>query len=197
MCPINNGNERIQSNKSSMLSREEIKAIEFWISQMGEYHFFTTTEQRIVPAKNILKFKYKMIGHGYNRIVYDLNNGYILKIALSEIGLIGNANEAYLYNNCNEEVQKYICPVKEFGSGWIIMKKMDTNVSHEIMEYAKLIELELIFLSYGIIPIDLRLANVAISEDNEMVAIDYGLFTMDLKSPVLQWMFDDGSTKDQ
>jgi hypothetical protein len=47
--------------------------------------------------------------------------------------------------------------------------------------------LELKFLSYGVIPIDLRLANVAYSEDNKMVVIDYGLFTMDFKSPVLRW----------
>ncbi len=189
MCPINNGNERIQSNKSSMLSREEIQAIESWISQIGDYHIFTTTQQRIVTAKNTLKFKYKIIGHGFNRIVYDLNNGYILKVALSEVGLIGNANEAYLYNNCTEEVQKYLCPVKEFGTGWLIMKKLATNIPQAIMEYPKLIELQFIFLSYGIIPIDLRLANVAFSEDNEMVVIDYGLFTMDLKSPVLRWGF--------
>ncbi|MFI8496534.1 hypothetical protein ACIGC1_27485 [Peribacillus butanolivorans] len=187
MCPINNGNERIQSNESSMLSREEIKSIESWISQMGKYQFFKTAKQKMVTAKKTLKFKYKMIGYGYNRIVYDLNNGYILKIALCEVGLIGNANEAYIYTNCNEEAQKYLCPVKEFGSGWIIMKKMGTKVPLAIMEYTKLIELELKFLRYGIIPIDLRLDNVAFSEDNEMVVIDYGLFTMDLKSPVLRW----------
>ncbi|MCP3764745.1 hypothetical protein NLX67_20640 [Domibacillus sp. A3M-37] len=186
MCPINNGNERIQSNKSSILSPEEIKAIESWISQMGKY-FFETARQKMVTAKKTLKFKYKLIGHGDNRVVYDLNNGYVLKIALSEVGLIGNANEAYLYNNCNEEVQKYLCPVKEFGSGWIIMKKMDINVPLTIMKYKKLIELELECLRYDIIPIDLRLANVAFSEDNEMVIIDYGLFIMDLKSPVLRW----------
>jgi hypothetical protein len=186
MCPINNGNERTQSNKSSMLSYEEIKAIESWISQMGKY-FFKTARQKVVTANKTLEFKYKLIGHGYNRMVYDLNNGYILKIALSEVGLICNANEDYLYNNCNEEVQKYLCPVKEFGSGWIIMKKMDTKVPFAIMEYTKLIELELKFLSYGVIPIDLRLANVAYSEDNKMVVIDYGLFTMDFKSPVLRW----------
>ncbi|MGE7764868.1 hypothetical protein [Peribacillus sp. NPDC096540] len=188
MCPINNGNEGLQSSKSSMLSREEIKAIESWISQMGEYQFLKTARQKMVTAKKTLKFKYKMIGYGYNRIVYDLNNGYILKIALCEVGLLGNANEAYIYNNCNEEVQKYLCPVKEFGSGWVIMKKMGTKVPFAITGYSKLIGLELKFLRYGIIPIDLRLDNVAFSEDNEMVVIDYGLFNMDLNSTVLRWL---------
>ncbi|WP_051404990.1 hypothetical protein [Bacillus cihuensis] len=192
MCPNNYGNESIQSNKSSMLSRKEIKAIESWISQMDD-QFFISAYQKADIAINTLKFKYKVIGQGYNRIVYDLNNGYILKIALSDVGLIGSANEAYIYNNCNKEVQKYICPVKEFGTGWIIMKKMEIDIPKAIMEYTKLIELKLIFLSYGIIPIDLRLANVAFSKDNEMVVIDYGLFTMDLKSPVLRWIFNDDS----
>jgi hypothetical protein len=128
-----------------------------------------------------------MIGYGFNRIVFDLNNGYILKIAMCDVGLIGNANEAHIYNNCKKEVKKYLCPVKEFGSGWIIMKKMDNKVPFAIMEYAKLIELQINFLMHGIIPIDLRLANVAYTEDNQMVVIDYGLFTLDLESPVLRW----------
>ncbi|MFP3511289.1 hypothetical protein SB775_16880 [Peribacillus sp. SIMBA_075] len=185
MWPINNGKERIhQPNKRKLLSQQEIKAIESWVSQMWTYQFYKTARQIVSTASKTLKFKYKMIGYGLNRVVYDLNNGYILKIALSEVGLISNANEAYIYNNCNKEVKKYLCPVKEYGLGWIIMKKVDTKVS--IREYTKLIKLELKFLRYGIIPIDLRLDNVGFNENNEMVVIDYGLFTMDLISPFLR-----------
>ncbi|MDO7487094.1 hypothetical protein ACIQYG_18730 [Peribacillus sp. NPDC096622] len=188
MWPINNGKERIHlPNKSAMLSRQEIKAIESWISQIGIFQFYKTAGQKMSTARKTLKFKYKIIGHGFNRVVYDLNNGYILKVAFSEVGLISNANEAYIYNNCNEKVKKYLCPVKEYGTGWIIMKKVDTNVPFAIKEYTKLIKLELNFLRYGIIPIDLRLDNVGYNGNDEMVVIDYGLFTMDLKSPVLRW----------
>jgi hypothetical protein len=187
MYPINDSNEKLQSNKSSMLSRSELQTIESWISEMGKHQFFKTARQIMLIAKKNINFKYEMIGHGFNRIVYDLNNGYILKIALSEMGLIGNENEAYLYKNCHKEVQKYLCPVKEYGSGWIIMKKMDSKVPLAIPEITKLIELEFKFLRYGIMPVDLRLANVAFSEDNEMVVIDYGLFTLDLETPVLRW----------
>ncbi|SIR58885.1 hypothetical protein SAMN05878482_104380 [Peribacillus simplex] len=188
MWPFDNGEERIhQPNKSTMLSRQEINAIESWISQIGIFQFYKTVGQKMSAARKTLKLKYKIIGHGFNRVVYDLNNGYILKVAFSEVGLISNANEAYLYNNCNEEVKKYLCPVKEHGTGWIIMKKVDTKVPFAIKEYTKLIKLELKFLRYGIIPIDLRLDNVGYNEKDEMVVIDYGLFTMDLKSPVLRW----------
>ncbi|MCK1983603.1 MULTISPECIES: hypothetical protein [Peribacillus] len=189
MWPINNGKERKhQPNESTILSMQEIKAIESWISQIGIFQFYITAGQIVSTARKTLKFKYKMIGHGLNRIVYDLNNGYILKIALSEVGLLSNENEAYIYDNCNEKVKKYICPVKEHGTGWIIMKKVDTKVPFTIKEYTKLIKLELKLLKYGIIPIDLRLDNVGYNENDEMVVIDYGLFTMDLKSHVLRWL---------
>ncbi|MFF2498804.1 hypothetical protein [Peribacillus sp. NPDC058075] len=188
LWPINNSKARIhQTNKSTMLSRQEIKAIESWISQMGKFQFFETSGQKMTSAKKTLQFKYKIIGHGFNRVVYDLNNGYILKVAFSEIGLLSNENEAYIYNNCNEKVKKYICPVEEHGTGWIIMKKVDTKVPFTIKEYTKLIKLELKLLTYGIIPIDLRLDNVGYNENDEMVVIDYGLFTMDLKGHVLRW----------
>ncbi|ALC81616.1 MULTISPECIES: hypothetical protein [Bacillus] len=186
MSPTNDQNE-ILSNKNSMLSHDEIEAIESWISQMGKYRFFKTAKQKMLAAKEILNLKYNMIGHGNNRIVYDLNNGYILKIALSDLGIICNTNEYYIYNNCNEEVQKHICPVMEFGPSWIIMKKMDTKMQHVISDYTKLIELKLKFLKFGIIPIDLRLANAAFTEENQMVVIDYGLFTMDIKNSVFRW----------
>ncbi|MGE7903249.1 hypothetical protein ACQKNS_02415 [Peribacillus sp. NPDC094092] len=188
MWPFDNGEERKnQPNKSTMLSMQEINAIENWISQMGKFQFYKTAGQRISTARKSLKLKYTIIGHGFNRVVYDLNNGYILKVAFSEVGLISNANEAYIYNNCNVEVKKYLCPVKEHGTGWIIMKKVDTRVPLAIKEYAKLIKLELKFLRYGIIPIDLRLDNVGYNENDEMVVTDYGLFTLDLNSPVLRW----------
>ncbi|AOH54710.1 hypothetical protein ABE28_010145 [Peribacillus muralis] len=184
----NNGNEKGQQlNNGSMLLREEMQAIDSWIAKMGKHHFFDTTAQRMISVTTTLNLQYEIVGHGLNRIVYDLNNGFILKVALSEVGLMANANEAYIYNHCREEVRKYICPVSEFGSGWIIMKKMDTSVRHAVIDYTKLIKLEFIFLKYGMLPIDLRIANVAFSEENKMVVIDYGLFTMDLKSPVLRW----------
>ncbi|MGG4263864.1 hypothetical protein [Peribacillus simplex] len=189
MLPINNGKERIhQPNNNKMLSKQEIKAIESWVFKMWKYRFYKTPRQMASVASKTLKFKYKMIGNGLNRVVYDLNNGYILKIALSELGLISNANEASIYNNCKEEVRKYLCPIKEHGTGWIIMKKVDTKVSNPIKEYTKLIKLDLKFLRYGIIPIDLRLDNVGFTENNEMVVIDYGLFTMNLINPVLRWL---------
>ncbi|MGE7762458.1 hypothetical protein [Peribacillus sp. NPDC097895] len=179
MWPINNNGKEIinQPNESKMLSQQEIKAIESWISQIGTIQFLQTADQQMVTANKTLKFKYKMIGYGFNRVVYDLNNGYILKIALSEVGLISNANEAYIYNNCHEAVKQCICPVKEHGTGWIIMNKVETNVPFAFNEYTKLIKLELKFLTYGIIPIDLRLENVGYNENDEMVVTDYGLFT--------------------
>lgn len=116
LWPINNGKERLhQPNKSAMLSMQEIKAIESWISQIGIFQIYITAGQLVSTARKTLKFKYKIIGHGFNRVVYDLNNGYILKIALSQVGLISNANEAYIYNNCNEEVKSIYVQLRSMG----------------------------------------------------------------------------------
>lgn len=46
MCSLNNGNEKIQLNNSSILSREERKAIESWISQMENTHFLKQEDKK-------------------------------------------------------------------------------------------------------------------------------------------------------
>jgi hypothetical protein len=67
------------------------------------------------------------------------------------------------------------------------MKKMKSKVPWRIMQFKNLIDLQVEFLSYGITPLDLRMANVALSDENEMVVIDYGLFIRGFNSPHFRW----------
>jgi hypothetical protein len=175
--------EKLKSNISSILSPAEIESIHSWVAQFRR-HWYKTPIHKSYDAKKALKLNYKIIGSGFNRIVYDLNNGYVLKVALSPEGFISNENEYDVYLNCDDELKRHLCPVKESGHGWIIMKKMKPKLSRAVMESHKLIQLQLKFLRYGIIPIDLRHANVAYSEENEMVVIDYGLFSRGFRSPL-------------
>lgn len=135
-----------------------------------------TPRQKVQLAKCTLTLPYKIIGNGLNRMVYDLGNGYVLKIALSKIGLISNTKEFNLFHNSDLEIQQYLCPVIEMGQGWIVMKKMNRNVPMKLVNLQKLIELRKKFLRYRILPVDLRLGNVALTQDNHMIVIDYGLF---------------------
>ncbi|MBM7692021.1 hypothetical protein JOC77_001448 [Peribacillus deserti] len=157
------------------MTREEIDSIGTWASQMRKYPLYTP-KQKMKLAKSILKLRYKMIGSGLNRMVFDLDNGYVLKVAFSGIGLISNKQEYNLYHSCKEEVRQFLCPVFEMGEGWIIMKKMDRKASMTSQHLLNLIAMRSKFYRNGILPVDLRFGNVALSQENKMLVIDYGLF---------------------
>ncbi|WP_409300722.1 hypothetical protein [Peribacillus sp. SCS-155] len=172
-----------KADTSSFLSDSEVESIHSWVDKFGK-NWFKTSLHKKYDAKKALKLNYKIIGFGFNRLVYDLNNGYVLKVAVSPEGYISNENEYDIYRNCDKQLKGYLCPVIERGHGWIVMKKMKTSLIRAAMDTDKLILLQLTFLKHGIIPIDLRLANVAFTEENEMVAVDYGLFTTGGKTPL-------------
>lgn len=162
--------------ESSFLTGKEMKCIDTWISQMEKYSFRIPSEKRKIAQNTLYLLPYETIGNGFNRIVYDLGNGYVLKIALSEIGLKSNSQEFNLYHSAHPDIQKSLCPVMEKGQGWIVMKKMDGKASINVENIQKLSELAIKFLRQGIVPVDLRLANVALTHENQMVVIDFGLF---------------------
>ncbi|MFY4775348.1 hypothetical protein [Metabacillus sp. RGM 3146] len=190
MYPVNEEEEyrrRIQQNspkqqndQSRILTTKQISSIHAWIAQMGQHRLI---HQKLQVSKQVLKLEYPVIGNGFNRIVYDLNNGTVLKVALSEWGYKSNETEAQIYKSCNRHVKPNLCKVIESGHGWIIMKKMCRKVPLTLLHVRTLVELEVKFLMNGIIPIDLRLANVALSEENDIVVIDYGMFIRGLNSP--------------
>jgi hypothetical protein len=173
--PDNYKKESWQSKESLFLTSKEIDSIHAWISKMSKYPF-RTPWKKIKLAQDTLTLPYKIIGSGLNRMVYDLGNEYVLKIAFSEIGLISNTREFNLYHNSHPDIQQYLCPVMDMGQGWIVMKKMDRKVSMNLVNLQKLSELTMKFSLHRIIPVDLRFGNVALTQDNQMIVIDYGLF---------------------
>ena len=82
--------------KRRILSNRDKQSIDLWISKMNHYEGY----QKAEDAKRTLQFKYKIIGYGWHRIVYDLNNGYILKVSTSNHGLESNTTEYKVYTNC-------------------------------------------------------------------------------------------------
>jgi hypothetical protein len=117
------------------------------------------------------------LGHGVFRIVYDLGNGYVLKVAIRKSGISCNNKEFNIYKNSPQHLQKRLCPVKEYGHGWIIMKKMTRKVSMAERSHRRQIsELAREFLAYGIEPRDLKKDNLASSSKGDIVIVDYGHF---------------------
>lgn len=171
--------------ESSFLTSKEIGSIDAWISKMIICSHCIPRE-KVKLAQRTLELPYKIIGNGLNRMVYDLGNGYVLKIALSETGLISNTVEFNLYHSSHPDIQQYLCPVLEKGRGWIVMKKMDRKVSMNLVNLQKLSELNMKFLLRGIVPVDLKLSNVALTHDNRMVVIDYGFFIAPLNGRIVR-----------
>ncbi|KRD85895.1 hypothetical protein ASE51_27300 [Bacillus sp. Root147] len=161
---------------SVFLSNLEIQSINLWLSIMHHYKD-TSKSQRANKAKEILQLKYKKIGNGRQRIVYDLNNGYVLKVALTEFGIQNNKTEFKIYNHCRANLRKHLCPVKEVGHGWIIMKKMDIKVPDGIYN-KELTQLKNKFLAAGIRPRDMGNSNIRLSKKGKITVVDYGNFIM-------------------
>jgi hypothetical protein len=184
VCVLGAKKQKLLSADSAILTSEDIQSIHLWMSKMRQYRYYPVN-LKVKKSKSTLNLNYPLIGHGLNRIVYDLNNGYVLKVAFSKLGHMSNENEYKIYKNSHARVQKHLCPIIESGDGWIIMKKMDSIVPMRIMELHKLNALGAKFLMYGIIPLDLRFANVAFSEDREIMVIDYGLFMRGFSNPFL------------
>jgi hypothetical protein len=175
--------------RSKYLSDTDIEQIAVWVAQidkvkikLGEEKIDTTNK-----ATSIMQLNYHIIGGGKHRIVFDLNNEYVLKVAISEWGLLSNENEFVFYHHCTDHLRKYLCPAVELGRGWLIMKKMLIKVPEDEESHKKLSLLEAKFVENGIIPGDVRRkkvkpggikrGNLALSDEGEIVIIDYGNFS--------------------
>jgi hypothetical protein len=169
--------KRMGRVKSLILSDLDIQSINLWISKMNHYKD-VDRKQKIKNAQSILQLKYKRIGAGSSRIVYDLENGYVLKVALSEGGVKCNETEFNIFTNCPPDLREHLCPVKEFGCSWNIMKKMIPKIPVNEIYNEKLSELNNKFRKYGIIPRDTNNNNLALSKKGEIIVIDYGHFIM-------------------
>ncbi|PLT29379.1 hypothetical protein [Peribacillus deserti] len=170
-----NHKKKKRLKKRRFLTKQERQLIERWVSQMGNYPL-DTPYQKMKIAEQIMQLPYKMIGNGLNRMVFDLGNGYVLKVAVSGIGLTSNKKEYTLYHSCHKEIRPFLCPVLEMGEGWIVMKKVKRKAAININNLISLVMLSSTFYRNGILPVDLRLDNVALSTENKMIVIDYGLF---------------------
>lgn len=165
------------NNESSILSEQDIQSIDLWISKMKQFNRLNLYE-KVNQAKKVLMLEYKVIGFGHHRIVFDLENGFVLKVATSSFGLRGNLYENDIYKKCPDTLRKYFCPVREYGNGWLVMEKMN-HVCPAVEEYsAEIDRLRRKFREAGFRPRDLKSENIALNKENQMIIIDYGNFRM-------------------
>ncbi|KAF0820807.1 hypothetical protein KIS4809_0334 [Bacillus sp. ZZV12-4809] len=159
----------------NVLTPSELHSINSWISIMKKWEN-RTNSAKVNMARRTLRLRYRFLGHGYTRIVFDMGNNYVLKVAISDLGLKSNKTEFEIFTNSPPDIKKHLCPVLQYGHGWIIMKKISAKVPSNKQFDNQILQLQNKFISHGIIPNDFKKANLALSKKQTLTVIDYGSF---------------------
>ncbi|GGG13848.1 hypothetical protein [Paenibacillus abyssi] len=165
--------------KSLYLTIDDLISIRYWVSEMLKYRT-RSAEKRVKRAVKSLQLPYKLLGSGKSRIVYDLLNGYVLKIPITKDGLQCNQMEYDIYAHCSSKLRKYLCPVMEHGDGWIIMKKMIQRVNLTEDDEDKLLKMKKRFSQEQVLIFSLKAKNLRLYKDR-IIIIDYGNFQLKQK----------------
>ncbi|MBP1933698.1 hypothetical protein [Ammoniphilus resinae] len=156
-------------------------SIQEWIDTLNQ-HGEAEKAHRANQAKKKLNLPYKILGVGNNRIVYEWNEKYILKVAISKKGIRQISNETRLFTCATDELRKYLAPVTESGPGWLLMKKMVTPIPTTKKSLREVLRIILTFEQANICPKDIlgknepKWSNFALDQEGELVIIDYGGF---------------------
>lgn len=73
---------------------------------------------------NVSKKKYRFLGEGSGRVVYDLDNGYVVKIAKNAKGIAQNKAEYNISLNSQSDILAKVTSASK-GFKYIIMEKAD------------------------------------------------------------------------
>lgn len=120
----------------------------------------------------------KVFGEGDSRIVYDLGNGYVLKVAKSKKAIKYNESEIRIYNACPSSLRKHLAMIKRYGRRWLIMKKYDRKFPKTRRYANKLNKLMTEFRKHGIVPHDITRDNLRLTHNGMIKVIDYGNFRL-------------------
>lgn len=165
-------NESVTS--SQYLSNDDLKSIHQWIPKMIKYRS-QSEQKKAIRARKMLKLDYEVIGSGKTRIVYDLRNGFVAKVAISKRGLKSNKRESDIYLHCSRRMRRFLCPIVEYGHGWVIMKKQKRGVILTEQDDITLMNMKKRFLKEKVVARSLRSKNFARSK-HRLIFIDYGSF---------------------
>lgn len=140
-------------------------------------------------SKNISSGAYKYLGKGSGRIVYDLGNGYAVKVARNAKGIGQNKAEYKIAVNDNSGLFAHIQIVSE-DFKYLIMDKADKISSMAFVwkyfgvgcnkQFYKLKELKEACSKYGVLPWDLGRSVNWGQINGKPVVIDYG-FTWEVR----------------
>ena len=126
---------------------------------------------------------YEYLGEGSSRKVYDLNNGYVIKIAKNRAGVEQNKSEYSIYIRDNMDLFASIIQASE-DYGFIVMRKgiKIKNISrvwkyfnvNNAQEFSEVYEIRKIKNKYNLLMADINKKSSWGIVDGKMKLIDYG-----------------------
>ncbi|MDF2961438.1 MAG: hypothetical protein K0S39_3173 [Paenibacillus sp.] len=167
----------------NLLKSSDLREINKWIEKLAAREYDSDNKREV--AKSNLKLPYKELSAGAHRIVYDIKNESVLKIAISKKGIQCNEFEAELYKTVKSSLKSSLAEVKEYGTGWIIMEKIEDEVPKTEANRDKLLIIHKKFSKVGINARDIinqennepRWHNIRYrKKDKSIIIIDYGDF---------------------
>jgi hypothetical protein len=80
-------------------------------------------EQIFLMSKTDIERKFQYLGEGAGRIVYALNDQYVIKLSKSKGGDLQCEKEYYIYQHTPTIMKKYLCPIVWYRDDMLIMKR--------------------------------------------------------------------------
>ncbi len=145
---------------------------------------FGHSKKRSVAAEARIKGKI-IIGSGARRIVYDLGNGYVLKVAKTKYGIKSNKREVRTFKSSPPSIKKLLGKITSYEKKykWLKMKKYTQKFPHLKGYRRKLYRLRNVLRNYGINPYEIlsnrglpNYRNLRLKQNGRIIVIDYGNF---------------------
>lgn len=73
--------------------------------------------------KYTLAKQYEFLGEGASRVVYGIDENFVVKVAKNKTGHYQCSTENYIYSNISAENKKYFCPVILYKKNMIFMRR--------------------------------------------------------------------------
>lgn len=136
--------------------------------------------------KKMLKGK-KLIGIGSTRLVFELSDRKVLKLAVSEKGIESNKTEVSMFIYASSEIREHLGCIIKYDSKykWLVMEKYKINLRQTEFNERQVRRLVITFRKHGIIAKDIIYENGKINRKNvslinkrHVVVIDYGKFKL-------------------
>ncbi|MFD0697890.1 hypothetical protein ACFQZT_27835 [Paenibacillus sp. GCM10027628] len=167
------------------VNSKDLKEIKKWIQKLKAKKQEVDKGNKRKMARSNLNLPYKEISAGAHRIVYDIKDGFVLKVAISKKGIQCNEFEAKLYKKVKSSLKSHLAEVKDHGFGWIIMEKIKDEVSDNKKNKNKLLKIHKNFSKAGVKAGDIirkdnkqpQWSNIRYrKKDKSIIVIDYGNF---------------------